>query len=167
MQDFLLFSLSDIDRSPAGIGIMRAAPEPLMRSARLVIAATHNGGTILGAIPLPPRDDVDEMQGKEAMARPPTDLRSLSRSFTELAIRTLAGIAQHSENDGARVSACGLLLDRGWGKVPQSHTGEHGEGDIRITIRHIMEGRDAPRPLDNSKPHNIEHAPIGDNESEP
>ena len=83
------------------------------------------------------------------MARPPTDLRSLSRSFTEPAIRTLAGIAQHSENDGARVSACGMLLDRGWGKAPQSHTVE-GDGEIRVIIRHITEGRDAPRPLDNS-----------------
>jgi len=113
------------------------------------------GGASMGAIPLP------------AMARAPTDLRSLARSYTELPLRTLAGIAQHSENDGARVSACGMLLDRGWGKAPQAHTVENGEGGIRVVIRHIIEGRDAPRPLDNSKPHTIEHAPARDDASEP
>ena len=26
-----------------------------------------------------------------------------------------------------------------WGKAPQAHTGENGEGDIKVTIRHILE----------------------------
>lgn len=78
------------------------------------------------------------------MARAPTDLRSLARAHTEMALRTLAGVASSSENDAARVSACVHLLDRGWGKPPQAHTGEDGEGDIRITIRHIMEGTNVP-----------------------
>ena len=34
----------------------------------------------------------------------------------------------------ARVSAASVLLDRGWGKAPQEHTGLDG-GDIRVTIR--------------------------------
>jgi hypothetical protein len=37
----------------------------------------------------------------------------------------------------ARVAAAGILLDRGWGKAPQSHVGED-DGDIRITIRQIV-----------------------------
>jgi hypothetical protein len=40
----------------------------------------------------------------------------------------------------ARVQAIAILLDRGRGKAPQTHTGEDGEGDIRVTIRHIVEG---------------------------
>ena len=40
--------------------------------------------------------------------------------------------------------AAGILLDRGWGKAPQTHTGGDGEGDIRVTIRHIVRGRDKP-----------------------
>ena len=44
----------------------------------------------------------------------------------------------------ARVQAANILLDRGWGKPPQAHTGENGEGDIRVVIRHIVEGRDQP-----------------------
>jgi hypothetical protein len=39
------------------------------------------------------------------------------------------------------VSAASALLDRGWGKAPQPHSGEDG-GDIRITIRQIVEGGD-------------------------
>jgi hypothetical protein len=32
------------------------------------------------------------------------------------------------------------LLDRGWGKPPQAHTGADGEGAIQVTIRHLVEG---------------------------
>ena len=58
----------------------------------------------------------------------------------------LAGIAaKTARTEAARVSAAGILLDRGWGKPPQAHTGEDGEGEIRVVIRHIVEGRDASR----------------------
>ena len=56
-----------------------------------------------------------------------------------MAIKILAGIAKDGTNEGARVSAAVALLDRGWGKAPQAHTGENGEGDLRVTIRHIVE----------------------------
>jgi hypothetical protein len=64
-----------------------------------------------------------------------------------MAIRVLADVARDSENPGARVTACGMLLDRGWGKAPQNHTGSDGEGDIRVTIRHIIEGKGEPVPV--------------------
>jgi len=75
-----------------------------------------------------------------------------------MGLRVLAGIATSSESDSARVAAVGLLLDRGWGKAPQAHTGENGEGDIRVTIRHIVQGIAAP-PLEanNNVVHIIEH----------
>ena len=76
------------------------------------------------------------------MAKAPADLRSLARAHTELGIQTLAGIARNSTSDAARVQAVGMLLDRGWGKAPQPHAGADGDGDIRITIRQIVEGRD-------------------------
>ena len=41
----------------------------------------------------------------------------------------------------ARVQAASVLLDRGWGKPPQAHTGEDDK-DIRVTIRQIVECRD-------------------------
>ena len=39
------------------------------------------------------------------------------------------------------MQAANILLDRGWGKPPQPHTGEDGK-DIRVVIRHIVEGFD-------------------------
>src|SRR3954470_16614773 len=72
--------------------------------------------------------------------RIPADLRSLARSHTALSIKVLAGIAQNGQTDAARVAAATALLDRGWGRPPQAHTGEDGEGDIRVVIRHIVQG---------------------------
>lgn len=55
------------------------------------------------------------------MAKAPTDIRSLARSHTETAIRTLAGIMNEERAPAAaRVSAAQALLDRGWGKAPQT-----------------------------------------------
>ena len=55
----------------------------------------------------------------------------------------LAGIvSQEAAPPAARVTAAGHLLDRGWGKPPQAHTGADGEGHIRVVIRHITEGGD-------------------------
>ena len=74
------------------------------------------------------------------MAKAPADLRSLARAHTELGIQTLAGIARNSTSDTARVQAVGMLLDRGWGKAPQPHTGEDGD-IIHVVIRDIAEER--------------------------
>ena len=95
------------------------------------------------------------------MARAPTEIRSLARSHTNLAIKILAGIAKDGTNEAARVSAAVALLDRGWGKPPQAHTGEDGEGKINVVIRHIVDGRDVePRVNDNAEQRVIEHVPI-------
>jgi hypothetical protein len=68
----------------------------------------------------------------------PADIRSLARGHTELCIKVLAGIvSQEAVPPAARVSAAGILLDRGWGRAPQPHAGEDGK-DIRITIRKMM-----------------------------
>ena len=75
--------------------------------------------------------------------RLPADLRSLARGHTELCIKVLAGIvSQEAVPPAARVSAAGILLDRGWGRAPQTHTGENSEGGINVIIRHIVDGRD-------------------------
>jgi len=42
---------------------------------------------------------------------------------------------------GTRAPAAGILLDRGWGRAPQAHTGEDS-GDIRVIIRQIVEEND-------------------------
>jgi len=78
------------------------------------------------------------------VAKPALDIRSLARQWTEAAVQQLGGIATHGESEPARVAACIALLDRGWGKAPQAHTGENGEGDIRVIVRHILDTRDRP-----------------------
>jgi hypothetical protein len=61
------------------------------------------------------------------MAKTPSDIRSLARSYTELAIQTLAGVAQNGQSENAKVSASVALLDRGWGKAAQPiENGENG-----------------------------------------
>jgi hypothetical protein len=50
--------------------------------------------------------------------RPKADgeIRELARQHTVMALRTLREIAEHGENESARVAAANSLLDRGWGK---------------------------------------------------
>lgn len=65
------------------------------------------------------------------MAKAPTEIRSLARSHTETAVRTLAGIMRQSKAPAAaRVAAAQALLDRGWGKASQPLTGAD-EGPIQ------------------------------------
>jgi hypothetical protein len=70
--------------------------------------------------------------------KPFRDLKSLARGYTDTAIRTLGGIAERGESEAARVTAAGMLLDRGWGKAMQvhAHGGAEGEGPIAIEIIH-------------------------------
>lgn len=69
------------------------------------------------------------------------DVRSLCRAYTEASVRVLGGIIQSSKTPpGVRVTGIALMLERGWGRAPQPITGVNGEGDIRITIRNIIEG---------------------------
>jgi hypothetical protein len=59
----------------------------------------------------------------------------------------LAGIARNSTSDQARVSAAQALLDRGWGKPAQTHTGEDGGGPIQVIIRRITDTEESRLPL--------------------
>ncbi|MCC7060792.1 MAG: hypothetical protein IT508_11230 [Burkholderiaceae bacterium] len=55
------------------------------------------------------------------MAKALTDIRSLARSHTETALKTLAGIMEQPDAPpAARVAAANSLLDRGWGKPVQA-----------------------------------------------
>lgn len=69
----------------------------------------------------------------------PLDLGSLARGYTEVAIKTLGGIATTGESEAARVSAAAALLDRGWGKPKQVHQhggAQDGEGPIIVHVVH-------------------------------
>jgi hypothetical protein len=54
------------------------------------------------------------------MAKTPTEIRSLARSHTDGALKTLVGIMNKSDApEAARVAAANSVLDRGWGKAVQ------------------------------------------------
>jgi hypothetical protein len=69
------------------------------------------------------------------VAKAPVEIRSLARSYTEMAIQTLAGIAQNGEQESARVRAAEALLDRGWGKPVQAIAGPEGEDGLPTAIQ--------------------------------
>lgn len=75
------------------------------------------------------------------MAKAVADIRSLARSHTRTAIRTLRMIMVTKDAPAAsRVAAASELLNRGWGKPQQNHGGSDGEKEILVTIRHLVEG---------------------------
>lgn len=67
------------------------------------------------------------------MAKAKADIRSLARAHCPTAIKTLAGIMnEHKSGADARIRAATALLERGYGKAAQPHTGEDGEGPIQV-----------------------------------
>lgn len=68
------------------------------------------------------------------MSKTLTDIRSLARSYTEMAIQALAGVAQNGQSESARVSAAEALLSRGWGKPPQPVDGDGEGGPVQLTV---------------------------------
>jgi hypothetical protein len=70
------------------------------------------------------------------MPKTPTDVRSLARSYTDKALKVLAGITmQEDAPPAARVAAANSLLDRGWGKPAQPIEG----GDAPVKVIHKIE----------------------------
>ena len=101
---------------------------------RVIVAAPGRGCACAN------RRGVDPPRKYLPRKRIPPNLRSLARAHTELGVKVLAGIASAEDAPpAARVSAAQALLDRGWGKPAQPHTGEDGE--IRVTLRTITEGK--------------------------
>lgn len=68
------------------------------------------------------------------MTKSLTEIRSLARSYTDMAIQALAGVAQNSESDSAKVAAAEALLNRGWGKPTQPISGDE-ENPLTIVQR--------------------------------
>ena len=55
------------------------------------------------------------------MAKTPTEIKSLARSWTSKALKVLAHVMMQEEAPPqARVAAAQALLDRGWGKAAQA-----------------------------------------------
>ena len=69
--------------------------------------------------------------------RIPADIRSLCRSYTDEAVRSLAAIMRNGDKDATRVAAAAILLDRGWGKAQQDG---NVQGEVRVTLRKMLGG---------------------------
>ena len=70
------------------------------------------------------------------MAKASLEIRSLARSHTAGAIKTLAAVMnKKNAPPAARIMAAQALLDRGWGKPKQFIGGD----DESRPIRHIIE----------------------------
>ena len=75
------------------------------------------------------------------MAKSPLEIKSLARSHTEAALRTLAAIMRQSKAPAAaRVAACQALLDRGWGKPTQGVELAGPNGGPIVIERLIIDG---------------------------
>lgn len=58
------------------------------------------------------------------------DVRAMAREYTELALETLVEVCANPDEKGsARVAAANAIIDRGWGKAPQTVVVE-GEVDV-------------------------------------
>jgi len=67
------------------------------------------------------------------------DIQKIARTYTQSAVKTLVGIMQQPKSPpAARVQAAQIILDRGWGKAPQSITGENGSGPVRIEVTRVI-----------------------------
>jgi hypothetical protein len=63
-------------------------------------------------------------------------IESLARSYTDTAIKTLAGIMMEQTSPPmARIVAAKVLLDRGWGKPKEMH---HSEVDDSKTLLKVV-----------------------------
>ena len=71
----------------------------------------------------------------------PLDLDSLARSYTEEAVRQIAAVLSNDVDTGRRLTAAGMLLDRGWGK-PKTDNNHTLSGEVRVIMRNMLEDED-------------------------
>jgi hypothetical protein len=74
------------------------------------------------------------------MPRAVTEIRSLARSYTRTAINVLVGVMRSKDaTHTARLAAANAILDRGWGKAPQSlETVENGAIELIHRIERVI-----------------------------
>lgn len=69
------------------------------------------------------------------MPKTPANIKSLARAHTESAVNVLKNIANNRKAPpSSRVAAATALLDRGWGRPAQVHSGDEDGGPLVIQI---------------------------------
>lgn len=61
------------------------------------------------------------------------DIKAMAQKHGKAAIDGLVELMGHDEPD-IRLRAAQAVLDRGFGKPAQAHTGEGGEGPVRVEV---------------------------------
>jgi len=77
-----------------------------------------------------PRPNSGRKPGTKDRATPnqKQTLSEMAREFTDIALRALVEVATTGTSESARVSAAGMLLDRGYGKAIQAMSHENPDG---------------------------------------
>jgi hypothetical protein len=64
-------------------------------------------------------------------------LDSLARAYTDECIKQMAGVLINDPDSSRRLTAAGMLLDRGYGKPKQDNT--HAiSGEVRVILRKML-----------------------------
>lgn len=64
------------------------------------------------------------------------NIKALARVHTEMALKTICGLAENANSEAVKLQACALLLERGWGRAMPDDDGEGNS--ITITIRNVL-----------------------------
>ena len=75
--------------------------------------------------------------------KPLLDLGSLARSHADNAIATIAGLMKDGLEEGTRLRAADILLDRGFGRPKQDNT-HTLQGEVRVVLRKMLTDEDTP-----------------------
>lgn len=67
------------------------------------------------------------------------ELKAIARPYAPEAVAVLVQIMQTGKMEASRIAAARELLDRGFGRAPQSLTGEDGEGPIKVIAGWLSE----------------------------
>lgn len=87
------------------------------------------------------------------MPKTPTDIASLARRHTELALNTLKSIAaQKKAPESARVAAATALLNRGWGMPKQ--TLDHNVNPLEALYGRVVD-ETSQKPKPNGKANGV------------
>jgi hypothetical protein len=73
------------------------------------------------------------------MPKAVTEIRSLARSYTRMALNVLVAVMRNTKaTPPARVAAANAILDRGWGKPTQALSNDEGALELIHRIERVI-----------------------------
>ena len=62
------------------------------------------------------------------------DIRAAAQRHGHAALAEIVRLMMEAESEQTRLAAAREVMDRAYGKAPQAHTGEGGEGPVKIVV---------------------------------